>query len=152
MRRTARAVGLSFLVLLITLPWANAAQAPSLEVSRWSRPVAVIMTRIEARPALVVDRSGRIHVFYLDRDGDRGLVLWVTTDVDGRTSHPPRVLGVADLRANTLGAAGGAGEEIQVAWVAPSGEGMRLVQVRLTAGATAPADLLPFPEAFGPPA
>src|SRR3989304_1946094 len=86
MRRTARAVGLSFLFLLIPLPWANAAQAPSLEVSRWSRPVAVIMTRIEARPALVVDRSGRIHLFYLDRDGDRGLVLWVTTDVDGRTA------------------------------------------------------------------
>src|SRR3972149_4635385 len=141
MRRTARAVGLSFLVLLITLLWANAAQAPSLEVSRWSRPVPVIMTRIEARPALVVDRSGRIHLFYIDLhylDGARGpgLVRWVTTDLDGRITHPPRVLGPADLRAKALSAAG-AGEEIHVAWVEPSGEGMRLVQVRLTTGATA---------------
>jgi len=149
MRRTARAVGLSFLVLLITLPWANAAQAPSLEVSRWSRPVAVIMTRIEARPALVVDRSGRIHLFYLDRDGDRGLVLWVTTDVDGRTSHPPRVLGVADLRANTLGAAGG-DQAIQIMWVAPSGDGMRVVGARVAAGGAGPENPRMMPVPLGP--
>ena len=149
MRRTARAVGLSFLVLLITLPWANAAQAPSLEVSRWSRPVAVIMTRIEARPGLVVDRSGRIHLFYLDREGDRGLVLWVTTDVDGRTSHPPRVLGVADLRANTLGAAGG-DQAIQIMWVAPSGDGMRVVGARVAAGGAGPENPRMMPVPLGP--
>ncbi len=96
----------------------------------WSRPVTIATTVVEARPPLVVDGVGRVHIFYIDRETAGGVVRWITTDLDGRILGGPRVLGAADLRARALAAAID-GSGIRVAWVAPAGERMRVVSMRV---------------------
>lgn len=124
------------------LAWAPAAsgatssppQPDAAAVGNWSRPVAVATTEIEARPALAVEPGGRTHVFYLDRGAEGAVVSWAVVEPDGRIAHEPRTLGRADPRAAWVAAAAaGREQEIVVAWVAPSGEGMRVASLRVLA-------------------
>lgn len=134
---------------------ASAPASPPTGPPGWSRPVALMTTGVDARPALVVEPDGRVHVFFLDRDGDRGVVRWIAVTPDGRfpggrLEGTPTDLGPADLRARSLAAAR-SGADIVVAWIAPSGEGVRAVTARIRGGYPgAPRPIGPEAEDAGP--
>lgn len=148
-RRTALCAAAAFsaaAALLARAPAASGATSSPVQpgdavLHKWSRPVAVATTGIEARPALVLEPGGRAHLFYMDRQGEGAVVGWAAVEPDGGIGRGPRVVGSADLRAPWVAAAA-AGQEIVAVWVAPSGEGMRVVLLRFRAdggGAAGPA-------------
>ena len=138
---------------VVTLACGFAAAAPPEPAPAdlgWSRPVSIATTAVEARPALVVDARDRIHVFVIDREAGGGIVRWITTGLDGQIVGEPRTLGAADLRARTLAAALD-GPHIRIAWVAPSGDEMRVVSARVSdATVIAPQTLSDPVEDAGP--
>lgn len=143
MPRPILILALSFIAL------ASAASAAPAEEIAWSRSVIVATTGVEARPALVVDRAGRAHIFYIDRDAGRGVVRWITAGPDGRIERAPRSIGAADLRARAVAAAPEP-PGIRVAWVAPTGEAMRVLWARLDVTSSLIQPLGPVAEDAGP--
>ena len=136
-------------IALSLVALASVASAAPAEEIAWSRPVIVVTTGVEARPALVVDRAGRAHIFYIDRAAGRGVVRWITAGPDGRIERAPRSIGAADLRARAVAAAPDP-PGIRVAWVAPAGEAMRVLWARLDVPSGLIQPLGPVAEDAGP--